>query len=244
MTMSAPEDPAPTRRDRLRTQTVEEIRGAARRQLVERGAHGISLRAVARGVGMTAPALYRYFPSLEELITDLIATCYDELSEHLEGRRDAESPGDLGARVHAVCRGFREWSAEHPAEFALTFGTPLPDYTAPPEGPSEEAGRRFGDVFAALFTEHWMRQPFAVPADDEVDPALAASLADYLQQVGRALPIGAVAVYLQCWTRLYGVVSMEMFGHLCWAVSDAEPLFETTLRSMCELIGLGYQPPA
>ena len=233
----------PSRRERLRAQTTDEICAMAREHLVKRGPQGISLRAVARDVGLSAPALYRYFPSLDDLITDLIVTCIDELTRHLETARDAIAPADVPARLAAVSRAFRAWAVRHPAEFALVFGSPVPGYAAPAERPAEAAGQRFGAVFAGLFAEHWARQPFPVQTADELAPRLIRSMEGRHEIVSEALPPGAVAVFLQCYTRLYGIITMEVFGHLGWALDDVEPLFEREIAGLCELVHIPYTPP-
>jgi len=231
------------RRARLRAQTTDEIRGMAREHLVKRGPQGISLRAVARDVGLSAPALYRYFPSLDDLITDLIVTCMDELTAYLEAARDAVHPADVPARLGAVARSFRSWSVRHPAEFALIFGSPIPGYAAQTDGPTAAAGRRFGAVFAALFAEHWARQPFPVQTAGELAPRLIRSMHAYQQVAVQGLPPGAMAIFLQCYTRLYGSIALEVFGHLSWAMDDAEPLFERELAGLCQLVHTPYTPP-
>jgi AcrR family transcriptional regulator len=231
------------RRERLRAQTTDEIRDMAREHLVKHGPQGVSLRAVARDVGLSAPALYRYFPSLDHLITDLIVTCIDELTGQLQTARDALDAEDVRARLAAVSRAFRWWAVRHPAEFALVFGSPVPGYAAPAGGPTAAAGRRFGAVFAGLFAEFWARQPFPVPTPDELAPRLTRSLSGYYETVGDGLPPGAAAVFLQCYTRLYGIIAMEVFGHLSWALDDVEPLFERELAGLCQLLHTPYTPP-
>jgi hypothetical protein len=131
----------------------------------------------------------------------------------------------------------------HPAEFALVFGSPVPGYAAPAGGPTEAAGRRFGAVFAGLFAELWSRQPFPVQSPDELGPGLLKSMSGHHEIVNEALPPGAVAVFLQCYTRLYGIITMEVFGHLGWALEDVEPLFERELDGLCQLTHVTYTPP-
>src|SRR5215213_5276949 len=113
-----------SRRDRARAETLREIKDTARRVLVEQGVDGLALRAVAREMGVTAPALYRYFTSREDLVEHVVADLYDELTDVLEAARDAESPELPGARILAVSRAFRTWATTHPAEFGLLFGSP------------------------------------------------------------------------------------------------------------------------
>jgi AcrR family transcriptional regulator len=235
---------APSRRERLRTATLSEIKGVARQLLVNEGAGGISLRAIAREMGMTAPALYRYYPNLEELVSELCADLYNEASDAMEQARDAASPADgPGARLYAVCREFRRWSVAHPAEFGLMFGSPIPGVGAEEDEDSakHDAGARFAGIFLGLFVEIWRRAPFEAPADDELPPRLVDQLAGYIAATGTTLPPGAAQLFLSCWIRLYGLVAMEVFGHLHFALEDVEPMFEAELASAARL--LGVEPP-
>src|ERR671916_3217916 len=99
-----------SRRDRLRADTVREIKETARRVLVEQGVDGLALRAVARQMGMTAPALYRYFDSREDLVEHVVADLYDELSDVLEAVRDSADPASPGLQLLLVARAFRTWA--------------------------------------------------------------------------------------------------------------------------------------
>jgi len=227
----------PTRRERLRAATVEEIRATARRLLVEQGTAAVTLRAIARDMGMTAPALYRYYPSLETLVEALCAHFFDECSDTIEAARDGAGP-DPGDKLFAACRAFRGWSMAHPAEFGLMFGKPLADLDPDHHEMSEahQAGLRFAGVFAALFAEIWARQPFEVP--EYIAPELASQLHTYVDQLGLPLPVGAVQLFLSCWIRLYGMVAMEVFGHLHFALTDAEPMFEAELEIAARQIGV------
>src|SRR5215469_16928938 len=125
-TSSPATSPAPTRRARQRAAAIEEIKALARRQLAEEGPGGLSLRAIARQMGTASSALYRYFPSQGDLVTALCIEAYDLLADALAAARDAAAPGDHAARFIAVCQAYRRWSLEHPSDFALIFGTPLP----------------------------------------------------------------------------------------------------------------------
>jgi AcrR family transcriptional regulator len=268
------------RRDRVRAATVQEIKETARRVLVEQGSGGLSLRAVARDMGITAPALYRYFPSREDLLEHLIADLYDEVSAALERARDALPADDIAGRLLTVSRTFRAWALAHPAEFALLFGSPIKGFTRPHEAAAEpaataggaaagagtaavaggaapgaeaaagedlaqQAGQRFGAVFAGLVAELYLDRRFPVPADDEIEPALRAQLEAWCSTLPEPLPLGVMQVFLSCWIRLYGSVCMEAFGHLRFAVADAEPMFEAELRSLAGQLGIAsdYRRP-
>ncbi|HVQ96576.1 MAG TPA: TetR/AcrR family transcriptional regulator [Mycobacteriales bacterium] len=242
-----------SRRDRLRAATVQEIKQAARRALVEQGTGGLSLRGVARDLGLTAPALYRYFPSREVLLEHLIADIYDEACAEMTAAADTLPADDLGGRLLTASRTFRRWALAHPPEFALLFGSPIdgvsrapgadapePDGAAPrtvTEGPVHEAGQRFGAIFAGLVAGLYVARPFPVPADDEIETPLREQLEAWCDRLPVPLPLGVMQVFLSCWIRLYGSVCMEAFGHLRFAVQDAEPIFEAELRSLADLLG-------
>ncbi len=199
------------RRERVRAATVQEIKDVARRQLVTEGAAAVSLRAIAREMGMTAPALYRYFPSFDHLVRSLVGDLFDEVCEAMEDARDLLPAGDADGRLIAVCRTFRAWSVGHRAEFGLLFNTPLPGHTGDPASPAQVGGARFGRIFFDLFTQVWHLHN---PTGDSADTILS------------------------CWTRLYGLVSLEVFNHLRFAVDDAEPFFESELRDIALRLGM------
>jgi len=229
---------ATSRRDRHREETITEIKQIARRLLAEEGPSGIALRAIAREMGMTAPGLYRYYASLDELITALIVDCYDEVVTVVEQARDALPAANLGGRLHAASRAFRTWSVGHPAEFGLIFGAALPGYARPPVGPLEEAGARFSGVFRGLFVALWARRPFPVPDETTIDPGLIGQLERYSARTGAGLPPTAIYLFVACWVRIYGAVAMEVFGRIRWALEEGGALFETELRQLSELLGI------
>jgi AcrR family transcriptional regulator len=234
-TLSSP----PTRRERMRAQTSAEIKKAARAQLIEHGRGGVQLRAIARHLGMTAPALYRYFPSLDELIAALTVDLYDELTTQMTTARDADPNAHVFAQMMAVSRAFRTWAMNNPAEFGLLFATPPVSFGEHIDTPCEAASARFGGVFAELFLQIWAQHPF--PLDEEVAPDLAESLTPYwtwlVEERMSSIPMAAVVVFLEDWIRLYGTVAMETFGHLRWATSQGDAMFEQTLRSMAASVG-------
>jgi AcrR family transcriptional regulator len=239
---------APSRRDRVRAATIEEIKQTARRLLVTEGPAAVSLRAIAREMGMTAPALYRYFGSHEDLIGHVIADVFTELADDINAaikQAGAESGGNLTAKLVAACRQFRRWSLAHRPEFGLLFGTPLPALEAAREHDNVIAAcaMKFGGTFFALFLDLWGQHPFDVPADGDIEPALLVQLERYRDGLGVDMPLGAVLTFLRCWVRLYGMVSLEVFEHLHFALDDAAALFEYTLSELAELVGLQYPPP-
>lgn len=244
---TSPALPVPTRRQRLREQTQNEIKAAARAQLVSNGPGGVQLRAVARDVGLTAPALYRYFPSLEELVEALTVDLFNELCDVMEGA--AAAAADPFARMLELSRAFRRWAMQHPHEFGLLFASPPTALGQQPTNACQQASDRFGNLFASAFIAIWDAAPFPVPADDEVEPAMTAGLMPYrtwlVANVAPDMPLGAVVRFLEGWVRIFGCVAMDAFGHLSWAMPDGEPMFEQVMSSLAEMVGRpdAYVPP-
>ncbi|HEY2506192.1 MAG TPA: TetR/AcrR family transcriptional regulator [Streptosporangiaceae bacterium] len=242
----------PSRRDRVRAATAQEIIQTARRLLVQQGPEAVSLRAIAREMGMTAPALYRYFASHEDLLRHLVADIFTEIAEHVRtaigAAGEAAEPERSEAEVMAVkmiagCQEFRAWALQHVPEFSMLFGSPVPGLDAAlHDDPIAYCGREFGQVFLDLFSNLYRRRPFDIPADDEIQPSLRDQLARYRENSGADLPLGALQTFLRCWVLLYGTVSLEVFGHLKFALDDAAPMFELMLASMAPMIGLDYLP--
>ncbi|NEA37405.1 TetR/AcrR family transcriptional regulator [Streptomyces sp. SID13031] len=233
-----------TRRDRQRAATVAEIKAAARKLLVEGGASAVGLRAVARELGLSAPALYRYFGSHEDLISALIADLYDELTDALIELRDGDPEADLGGKLFLVAGGLRDWALAHPAEFGLLFGAPVPnphaddhDLTA-----GHLAAMRFGAVFKDLVAQIYRQKPFPHPAEEQFGAELVAQLKQN-SEFFDGMPAGAVYLSLTYWTRLYGLICMEVFGQLHWALEDAGAYFEAQLFEIGEALGLDCPPP-
>jgi AcrR family transcriptional regulator len=239
---------APSRRDRVRAATIEEIKGTARQLLVDEGPDAVKLRAIGRAMGMTAPALYRYFGSREDLLQHVCGDIFTEIAADIHaaiGRASQASGGDMTAKLIAACQAFRTWSLAHPREFGLLFGTPLPGLEAvqghgDPDDFVAECASKFSLEFLVLFYELWSKHPFPVLADDEIDPGLLAQLIRYRDALGADLPAGAVLTFLRCWVRLYGMVSLEVFGHLHFALDDPAAMFDYTLGELAGLLGLRY----
>jgi len=243
---------ASSRRDRLRAATSQEIIQTARRLLIEQGSAAVSLRAIAREMGMTAPGLYRYFASHETLIQYVVADIFTELSDHIEAAVRsalADHPGAATAESTAsglivACQAFRDWAVSHRPEFAMIFGSPLPEMEIGHDDPLAACGFRFGLIYLRLITDLWAVRPFSVPADDQIDPSLRVQLSRYGTLPGAELPLGVLQTFLRCWVLLYGTVSLEVFGHLKFALEDSAPMFELMLTDLASMLGLEYPLPA
>ncbi len=221
-----------TRRERVRALTTAEIRASARSLLVDAGPQALSLRAVAREMGMTAPALYRYVDGLDALVGLVCADILDELTDHLRAARDTGPADDPVGRLLAACRAFRTWSLAHPREFQLTFASEPPHSAEGGRRESEPDPLSFGAVFLEAFVDIWRAAPFTVPDEESLPPALRSQLAHFHETCGGVLPPAVLLAFLAGWVRLYGAVTIEVFGHLGFAFDDPEPMFEAMLADM------------
>ena len=241
----SPEPSQPTRRERTHAATRVEILQAARRLLIDGGVEQVTVRGIATELGMTAPALYRYFDSRESLLGALCNSLYDELADDLLAARDADPDVPLKKRFLITSYAFRQWALDHRSEFGLLFGAPIPgvlrDNSVHPD-PNEDRGMRFGQVWLELFAELWRQHPVSVPRARDIDPRLREQLAGYHEQIGRMVPIGAVALYLSCWVQLYGAVATEAFGHLDFALQDGDggPMFDGLMGELAGKLGLEH----
>jgi AcrR family transcriptional regulator len=205
--------PAPrSRRERMRATTVDEIVATARELLAREGPAAVSLRAIAREMGLTAPALYNYFASHDELIRHVLAGIFAELTDEVQRAVQASAvAGDPAVTLAAACRQFRGWAIGHPAEFTLVFSFPLPRAGTADDPCSERALR-----FAATYFGVFMRAT-----------------------EGHAPPVPALT-FVRCWVLLYGAVAMETFGLLNFAFEDPAPMFELTISRLAGHLGLRY----
>ncbi|KAA1421758.1 TetR/AcrR family transcriptional regulator [Nocardioides humilatus] len=234
----------PTRRERQREATFDEIVRAASELLAE-GAE-LSLRAVASRMGMTAPALYRYVDNYQELV-DLVAFELDKAAT--QGFIEAASKyreDDPAARLCAACVAFRRWALSKPREFSLVFANPI--------GSTEESERRelltlstSGRYFTDLLYEIWELYQFPYPSLDELDPIvrdavldpLIPAKAEHIEPSER----GLLWIYMRSWSALYGVVTLESTGHCDPRVIQSGALFRATIIDWLAPLGLGAEAP-
>jgi len=234
-----------TRRDRNRVDTDQQIRTVARTLLVSHGRQGVTLRAIAREMRITAPALYRYYDSFDALIQQVCADICADLAVELTEGLAAVSPDDTTGQVFTVCRGFREWAIHHPQEFSLVFATPAVGRSGEhrPDDP-------FGQVFLTVAARVLATRELSIPADADVPVELRADLADFRESLIKSLaeagidlppgllPLGAAYTMLRFWVRLYGQVALEVFGRFPFPVTDPQPLFESMVTELVTEVGL------
>ncbi|GAA1087758.1 TetR/AcrR family transcriptional regulator [Nocardiopsis metallicus] len=235
-----------SRRERVREATLTEIKAIARRHLVEHGVVGVSLRAIAREMGMTAPGLYRYVEGIDALLVAITADMYEELADAVAAADAGMPVEDTDGRILASLRAFRNWAITHRTEYSVMFGPRTRLDPSADIGVALESGRRFGSTFFTLFDRLVSEERFPLPADEDIPQALRPELRSFADTVGFTSPDiseGAVMVLTACWVRLYGVVCMEVFQHLSFVVGDMEPFFESELQNMAKDLGVRYSPP-
>ncbi|MFD0685436.1 TetR/AcrR family transcriptional regulator [Actinomadura fibrosa] len=228
-----------TARERVRAELTREIVETARRHLGTEGAAGLSLRAVAREMGMVSSAIYRYFPSRDDLLTALIVDGYNALGEAVE-RADAAAPADdFGGRWLAVCRAVRTWALANPHEYALLYGSPVPGYQAPQDTVSPAV--RDTVVYARIVTE-----AHAAGALDPAGPVppmpceLAADAARGRRAVAMDVPDDVVVRALTAWTGLFGTVGFELFGQFDTVVVERGAYFDHSMTLLGRLVGFRF----
>jgi AcrR family transcriptional regulator len=225
--------PPTTARARARAALTAEITDLARDQLATVGAAGLSLRAIARELGMASSALYRYFPSRDELLTRLIIDGYDALGAAAEAADDpAAAPRD---RWLATCRAVRHWALAHPHEYALLYGSPVPGYRAPQD--TVPAATRVGAVLGRVLGD--AARAGALPqAGGRVTGTVSPQTADVLGGEHPALDDAVRARALLAWSALFGTLSFELFGHFTGSVTDADAFFDDAMGDLAGLLGL------
>ncbi|MFF9064379.1 TetR/AcrR family transcriptional regulator [Streptomyces sp. NPDC014891] len=220
-------------RARARIEITAAIKDEARTQLAAEGAAKLSLRAVARELGMVSSALYRYFPSRDDLLTALIVDAYDAIGAAAEEAATGAAGKRPLDRWTAVCRAVRAWAVAHPHEYALIYGSPVPGYRAPQDTivPAARVGLVLIETARSAHTGEGVAPP-VLP--EGLRPEAARLAADVAPDLPPALAVALVAA----WSQLFGLVSFEVFGHFHNVVEDRETFFATAARRLGQDVGL------
>ncbi|ANW21486.1 TetR/AcrR family transcriptional regulator [Streptomyces clavuligerus] len=230
-------------RARARLEVTAAIKDEARRQLAEEGAAKLSLRAVARELGMVSSALYRYFPSRDDLLTALIIDAYDQIGAAAEFalRQPPRAGTDVLdvplVRWTAVCRAVRSWALDHPHEYALIYGSPVPGYTAPQDTVGPAA--RVGGALIAVARDARRAGVLAVPP---LDTELVPEARRLAAQLAPDLPAAVVVALVAAWSQLFGLISFELFGQFHGVVEDRDAFFGQAVARLGRDAGLHSLP--
>jgi len=219
-------------RARVRAEMIDEIKAVARRHLATDGAN-LSLRAIARDLGVVSSALYRYFAGRDELLTALIMDAYNDLGEAAE-RADAAvvDRADFRGRWLAVSRALRAWALANPAEYGLLYGTPVPGYAAPTDtvSPATRTVRVLGRILAD-----------AGPLDGRdfaLSPALRAEIQRMAVASSSSVEDSSLVRGLIAWTLLFGALNFELFGRINNTINERDEWFDQQMYAMVGFMGL------
>lgn len=216
-------------RERRRAETVAEIKAAALDQLAAEGAGALSLRAVARAVGMTVQSLYHYFDSRDALLTALVADAHHAVADAVQAAVEGSVGRPPRERRRAATMAYRRWALANRAAFLLLYGTPLPGFEPLPEGGTGAAALRLAAPFAEVVYDGWTpEQLAAVPIPEGGEPIAA------LEGSAIPLPPGALAYFIEQRARMHGMVILELLGHLHPFEGLAESFFVAAMRRMSD----------
>jgi AcrR family transcriptional regulator len=222
-------------RARVRAEMTEEIKAAARRHLAADGAN-LSLRAVARELGMVSSAIYRYFASRDELLTALIVDAYDAIGSIAEQAEAAVDRADLIGRWMTTCRAVRDWALENPHEYALIYGSPVPGYAAPAD--TVPPASRVPILISGILRDGFQSGKLAAERGEPVPESLRPSLTALIEETGAEVPASLMARGMTAWLQLFGVLSFELFGQLNNVIDDRTTFFEYQMRAAARVVGL------
>ncbi|WP_406639805.1 TetR/AcrR family transcriptional regulator [Amycolatopsis sp. WGS_07] len=240
---------SPTRRGRARAATESDIRRTARKLLVGQGPEAVTLRAIARELGITAPALYRYYESRDDLLESLrLDVCTDLAAEIAEDIAELKDEGLL--QLFQICKGFRRWALTHTKEFTLVFASPTGATGTATGSALRRLDEPFGRIFLAAAGHVLAQHDLVMPPNDVVPPELRDDLTAFqedlltvLKESGREIPaekldLGLTYLMITFWARLYGHVTLEVFGNYPIPVSKPDVLFEAMLTDLARDVGL------
>jgi AcrR family transcriptional regulator len=228
-----------TRRERQRAATVEEIKAVARGLMRDQGTTEVRFTDIAKEMGMTPPALYRYYADRDALLTDLIADAYRELGQMVGEAREQRGPDDVAGRWLAAGTAYRDWARREPQQFALILGMPVPGYVAPEEGPTTDAAKDAMAQLAALFIRAAELGVLKPPLVREVSDEMRACAADKHPEMNDLVPPESFQAMIQAWATLHGITCLDVYGQFDWMSDDArDQLFFATLRTAAAAAGI------
>lgn len=226
-----------TRREKKRNATLDEIRETAWKQIAESGTGSLSLRGIARDMGMTAPALYRYYKDRDALITALLIDAFTAFTEALERGRDAFTAEDHAGRFRGMCKSYFEWATKNPQRYALMFGTVVPRHLFAQElgpvaqrsflvlqgviGEAHKAGKISGEVTA-------LRLPAGLRSQYEALKKMGMPYAPLVTQLALAV-----------WSMMHGVTSLNLYQYLPGFLSgNVEAFVDVEIERIVRTLGL------
>ena len=224
-----------TARERVRVELVAEIKAVARRHLAEQGSAALSLRAVARDVGMVSSAVYRYFPSRDDLLTALIVDAYQSFGQAVTEAEAAVKRSDVIGRWMAATRAARRWSLGEPQQYALIFGSPVPGYRAPTD--TVDPAAIVPLVMLGIISDS-VASGRVGTAGGPIPKSVRSDLRALAALTGVTGPDHLIGRGIMAWTQLIGSISFELFGHLHNVITDYDAYFDHQMREIARGLDL------
>lgn len=226
------------RRERLRAETTAEIKRVALDLMASAGPDAITLRAIAREMGMTANAIYSYFATRDDLVTSLINDVSTALADAVDTAWENTAASDPPTRIRAWANAFRNWSLANSQGFRLIFGDPVPGYQPPEGGPAPDATRRICTGVTALAATAWPHASHLYEGSGFEWSDFDAGFLDEIRPAFPDLPPAAVALALRIRGHLHGLVSLEVYGHMRNQTRSPDKLFHEELTQLVRALAL------
>lgn len=227
-----------TRRERLRAESKDEIKALARKQMAAEGTAGISLRGIAREMGMTAPAIYRYFASRDDLITDLIVDAFTAHGDAIAAADVGYPRSAYGDRVAGMLTAYRDWAINNAVDFQLIYGNPIPGYVAPREITVPAATRVSAPIIATLAEAYAAGVLRPLPEFLHLPPTVDTYMRAFAEAQGYPVPPEVFAIGVHGWNLIHGMIWLEMFGHTPPVIGDSAAFFHHQVTALCRSMNL------
>jgi AcrR family transcriptional regulator len=229
-----------TRDHTVYSETQATIKKLARQQMASEGTAAISLRAIARDMEVSAPALYRYYATREDLITALIVDAFNALADALERAEQKAKVLPAEERLIQVSSAYRRWALEHPTDFQLIYGNPIPGYVAPKELTVPAVVRTFAPLMRVM-TQTIESGAFKPQPPFTIIPEHVRTHEQQIITEG-SFPLSVETYHLAmiCWSQMHGIVMLELFNHIAPNVGDVEMFYHATMRQLLTTMGMRW----
>jgi AcrR family transcriptional regulator len=209
----------------------EAIKETAWKQAAEFGAAALSLRAIARELNITAPAIYNYFPSRDELVTALIVDAYNSLGDSQQATLEGVAKQDGAARLSALGIAYRDWAVKYPQRYQLIFGTPIPNYHAPEDTTLPASVWALTPLLGTIQAIH-NDGNLRIERLAKLTPKLKSMLETWSEFTGRSAEIEVLYVGYVIWTRVHGMMMLELGGQLPSFITDPGEVFRREIKNI------------
>lgn len=233
-----------TRRQRFRKATIEEIKSIASELITKKGTPEISMRTIARRMELTAPALYRYFKSRDDLVSALALDSIDALCHSLETARDTCPEEDIAGQLYETFMAWRQWALSNPGKYILFAGSPNPGYQ-PSWEELNHASRGISDVFMELYAVAWKKGVLILPQEFcELPMNYRQQLEGLKKMRGYNFPIELVHMMLYLWSFSHGLFSFEIAGRMKPLIENPCHLYRFYILAELKRFGLIPRDPS